>query len=293
MTDPAVHASPTAGANAPANAADPGFGARHRRGFIAAAAVGFLLALVGAMETTQLPFLPRLLYWEILMLSGAVVGLGVSDAVERWGRLRTRPALEMPLIAALIALPLSLVVVGTSAIFFGIRAPGLSALSIMFGLTFIISLAMTTLNYLLHAPTPDTAPPRAVPEGAPAAAIQAATAAAAPPAQTVPEDTRLAQRLPLALRGLGIIALEAEDHYLRVHVRGGQSSLILLRLSDAVAELPADLGAQTHRSWWVAKDAVRAVAKADGRATLTLEGGITAPVSRSHYKTLAGSGWLV
>jgi DNA-binding LytR/AlgR family response regulator len=73
----------------------------------------------------------------------------------------------------------------------------------------------------------------------------------------------------------------------------GQSALILMRLSDAIAELPADIGAQTHRSWWVAKDAVRSVAKADGRASLTLDHAIEAPVSRSFYKALGDKGWLV
>ncbi len=67
---------------------------------------------------------------------------------------------------------------------------------------------------------------------------------------------------------------------------------MLMRLSDAIAELPADQGAQTHRSWWVAKQAVRRVVKADGRATLTLDGGVEAPVSRSYYKALGDKGWL-
>jgi DNA-binding LytR/AlgR family response regulator len=35
------------------------------------------------------------------------------------------------------------------------------------------------------------------------------------------------------------------------------------------------------------------VAKADGRATLTLDGGVEAPVSRSFYKALNEAGWLV
>ena len=65
-----------------------------------------------------------------------------------------------------------------------------------------------------------------------------------------------------------------------------------MRLSDAIAELPAGAGAQTHRSWWVAKDAVRGVTKADGRATLTLAEPLEAPVSRSFYKALNDAGWL-
>ncbi|MBU3970468.1 MAG: LytTR family transcriptional regulator DNA-binding domain-containing protein, partial [Alphaproteobacteria bacterium] len=82
----------------------------------------------------------------------------------------------------------------------------------------------------------------------------------------------------------------SEDHYLRIHTDRG-SDLILMRLSDALVELEGLEGAQTHRSWWVAKDAVRGVSRGDGRATLTLEGGIAAPVSRRYAKALRETGW--
>jgi hypothetical protein len=281
MTGNAVHEAPSAGADAPMagtiSAKEASFGIRHRRGFITAAVVGLILAFVGALETSQIGMLPRVAYWQILMLSGATIGLGVSEMIERWGKFRSRQWIEMPLIAILIALPLSMMVVGTSNIFFSTPPPSLYGFSIMLGITFVISLAMTALNYLMHWPG-KVVPPVVV------------TPLAAPTGEAQPN--RFTERLPLPMRGLEIIALEAEDHYLRVHLEGGQSTLILMRLSDAIAELPADKGAQTHRSWWVAKDAVCGVAKADGRATLTLDGGVEAPVSRSFYKALSMKGWL-
>lgn len=273
MTDNAVHVSPTA---SPLSPKEPGFGARHKRGFVIAAIVGLLLTFVGALETGELPFLNRLAYWETLMLSGAMIGLGVSESVEKWGRLRSKPALEMPVIAVLIALPLTFMVVGTSNIFFGTQPPSLQALGIMFGITFFISLVMTALNYFIHWPG------KVIAETPPAAHIP----------QAEPTTARFTDRLPLPMRQSKVIALEAEDHYLRVHLEGGQSTLILMRLSDAIAELPKDTGAQTHRSWWVAKDAVRGVTKADGRATLTLNAALEAPVSRSFYRALNDAGWL-
>jgi DNA-binding LytR/AlgR family response regulator len=275
MTDNAVHGSRVAGAVSPK---EPGFGARHKRGFVTAAIVGLLLTFVGALETSELPFLPRLAYWEILMLSGAMIGLGVSDLIERWGRLRSRPWFEMPLIAVLIALPLSLMVVGTSSLFFGIRPPTIAAFAMMFGITFAISLAMTALNYLMHWPGQVVPPSQ--------------EASQQPSVESPDANSRFSDRLPLPLRHLEIAALEAEDHYLRVHLADGQSTLILMRLSDAVAELPTEKGAQTHRSWWVAKDAIRGTAKADGRATLRLDHNLEAPVSRSFYKALNDAGWL-
>ena len=252
------------------------FGARHKRGFMIAAIVGMLLTFVGALNTGNLPLLQRLAYWEILMLSGAMIGLGVSEAVEKWGRLRSMPTLEMPTIAVLIALPLTFMVVGTSNIFFGTKPPSLAALAIMFSITFFISLVMTALNYFIHWPGKVTAETPPAEYGAPTALT----------------GNRFVDRLPLHLRSVKIIALEAEDHYLRVHLEGGHSTLILMRLSDAISELPENAGAQTHRSWWIAKEAVRGVTKADGRATLALERQLEAPVSRSFYKALNDSGWF-
>lgn len=277
MTDNAVHVTPMTGA---VSSKEATFGARHRRGFVIAAVVGLLLTFVGALDTGDLPFLPRLAYWEILMLSGAMIGLGVTEAVEKWGWLRSNPPLEIPLVAVLIALPLTFMVVGTSNLFFQTRPPSLEALAIMFGITFAISLAMTTLNYLIHWPA----------RGAKAA--DAADNTEPDRNNAVSPPSRFADRLPLPMRAEKIIALEAEDHYLRVHFEDGRSTLILMRVSDAIAELPADAGAQTHRSWWVAKDAVRGVTKADGRATLTLNAPLEAPVSRSYYKALNEAGWL-
>lgn len=275
MTENAVHEPRMTGAVSPPEAS---FGARHKRGFVIAAVVGLLLTFVGALETGELPFLPRLAYWEILMLSGAMIGLGVSESVEKWGRLRSKPQLEMPFIAALIALPLTFMVVGTSSLFFATRAPSAQALGIMFGITFFISLVMTALNYFIHWP---------------GKVIAETPSAAVPTPQPEAIANRFADRLPLPLRSSKVVALQAEDHYLRVHFEDGQSTLILMRLSDAVAELPSGTGAQTHRSWWVAKDAVRGVTKSEGRATLTLSANLEAPVSRSFYKALNDAGWFL
>lgn len=65
-----------------------------------------------------------------------------------------------------------------------------------------------------------------------------------------------------------------------------------MRLSDAIGAVEALEGAQTHRSWWVAKDAVTDVKKGDGRAVLILEGGVEAPVSRTYYPKLRSAGWF-
>ena len=53
----------------------------------------------------------------------------------------------------------------------------------------------------------------------------------------------------IELRGAEIFAVEAEDHYLRLHTSRG-SDLILMRLSDAVAELEAKGLKRTAPGGW-------------------------------------------
>jgi DNA-binding LytR/AlgR family response regulator len=93
------------------------------------------------------------------------------------------------------------------------------------------------------------------------------------------------------VKGAVIYAVSAEDHYLRLHTSKG-SELILMRLSDAISELDGLEGAQTHRSWWVAREAVESVKRDGDRVTLQLTGGAEAPVSRPNVRALREAGWF-
>jgi DNA-binding LytR/AlgR family response regulator len=99
------------------------------------------------------------------------------------------------------------------------------------------------------------------------------------------------KRLPPRLMGGVLHAVEAEDHYLRLHTSKG-SDLILFRLADAIGELEGVDGAQTHRSWWVARAAVSDVRRSEGRVDLVLQSGALAPVSRRNVKVLKEMGWF-
>ena len=98
----------------------------------------------------------------------------------------------------------------------------------------------------------------------------------APPA-TFP--SALLGRLPPGI-GRDILALETEDHYLRVHTAGG-SALILMRMVDAVAALDPRLGAQVHRRWWVAEAAVVRIQAEGHRLSLRLNDDSLVPVGRT------------
>ena len=87
------------------------------------------------------------------------------------------------------------------------------------------------------------------------------------------------RRIPPAL-GRDLLALEMEDHYLRIHTMVG-SDLILLRLRDALAELGPSRGRQVHRSWWVAEDAVTSTERSGARTLLVLRNGLKVPVSKT------------
>lgn len=82
-----------------------------------------------------------------------------------------------------------------------------------------------------------------------------------------------------------------EDHYVRVHTPRG-SALVLMSLGQAMAGLKDLEGAQTHRSWWVARKAVEGWLEDGRNLRLKLTGGLEAPVSRARIARLRDEGWL-
>lgn len=87
-----------------------------------------------------------------------------------------------------------------------------------------------------------------------------------------------------------VIALQMEDHYVRVHRTQG-SILVLMPLTQAIARMRKP-GLRTHRSWWVARDAVVAVEGNARSMRLRLTGDLSAPVARSAVAQLRAAGWL-
>jgi hypothetical protein len=241
---------------------------RHLRGLSIAALAGVFLALVGAFGTGEAPLVTRFVYWISVMLVGATAGIVVAVLVERGGWFDDRPPLQGALIAVTLTLPLTVFIWLISAGAFHRSDIDIADLRFFIGPVFIVTSTMTALNYFTQKAPPET---------------HAAASGSAPP--------RFLERLPAKLRGAEIFAVEAEDHYLRLHTSKGQD-LILMRLSDAVAELDGVEGAQVHRSWWVARAAVADARRGDGRATLTLTDGAQVPVSRAYAKALRASGWI-
>ncbi len=275
----AIHASPIAGP------LGRNLRPRVQRGLAIGTAAALVLAFTGAFRTDQVPLLPRLAYWFSVVMAGSLLGLLITAAVQIWGRLARWRWLEMALAALLIAVPLTFIVVVASVLFFGQIAINLPTLIGFFTVVFPISLVMTVINIstapvLLPSPaqpTPEPPPPEPPLPNPP------------PPAITMPAP--LAERLPQRLRAGRLLALAAEDHYLRVHTDLGDD-LVLMRMADAVALLADVPGARVHRSWWVARAAVTGQRRDGDRLFLTLETGLSAPVSRAERPRLAAAGWL-
>ena len=86
-----------------------------------------------------------------------------------------------------------------------------------------------------------------------------------------------------------VLALQMEDHYVRVH-RSTGSELILMPLGRAIEAVETN-GLRTHRSWWVAAHAVVAVEGNARSMRLQLSNGLVAPVARSAVTHLKAAGW--
>lgn len=88
-----------------------------------------------------------------------------------------------------------------------------------------------------------------------------------------------------------ILALQAEEHYVRVITQSG-SELVHCRFKNAVAAMPEALGLRVNRSWWVAKDAVVGARRGERRWQLELVREQFVPVSDSYLKTVRSEGLL-
>jgi LytTr DNA-binding domain len=243
------------------------FGPSSKRVYGVCATVGILMAVTGAFYNQDAPLLVRIALWVPIMLIGGALGMLTSAyviSIERWARSQV---LSWGILTLMVGLPMTLVVWFASNLALGDKLD-LKQIFVFAPGSFIVSAVMATIFTLMHqAPIQTHAPALG---------------------QTNPP--RFLERLPLKLRGATLYAVSAEDHYLRIHTSRG-TDMILMRLSDAIAELDGIEGSQVHRSWWVARDAIEDVARGEGKATFTLKGGTEAPVSRTYAKALREAGW--
>ncbi len=233
---------------------------------IALVPFGLFLGAIQPFDSVG-PALPRYIYWQLAIVGGGVIGALIEPLVYR--AVGTRPRLFA--LAQLMAMTpaISVWVSLVPALFFGMTVSGGSALEIMPNVL-IINTSVVILAWLMRKATNRRDAISPIPEGL------------APPV--------IRARLPPRLARSRLVAVEAEDHYLRVRTEAG-SALVLMRLVDALEALSGLDGFRTHRSWWVARTAVQAMRWKGGRGDLTLSDGSSAPVSRTYAAVLKGTDW--
>ena len=256
-------------------------------------AIGVFLAIIGPFGSIAQPLGVRLVTWLIFAYLGYAIYSPMGYFVDR-----VHDALDLPVLPLWIAAAAIATVPMTIAIYFVQFMPGwppmppLDEALTSYFYVFVIGGGITLLFNFVG--------PRASAGRAKAAAIdnrvEAAVVEQSVPVQTmekppaVETGNPLLDQLPAEL-GSDVIALEMEDHYVRVHTTLG-SDLVLMRLRDALVHVAEIDGRQVHRSWWVARLAVEDVKREGRNVRLVLAGGVEAPVSRAQVSELKAAGWL-
>lgn len=229
--------------------------------------MGVVVAFLGPFQSAIWPLGLRMAYWLTLIVGGGAIGIAVDEAARRrlrgfWPRLLASSFGMTPLVTLLVAVVAHLMLGAP------LRVP--DPLDLAFQV-FLLSFAVMALRQLALV--------RAEPVETPRAGLP------------LDPTVTFRRRLSAKRREAALIAVEAEDHYLRVHTDAGDE-LITARFGDALAELAGARGFQTHRSWWVAAGAIEDVRWRRGAGEARLAGGLVAPISRRHAAPLKAAGWF-
>lgn len=248
--------------------------------------IGVFLAILGPFGSIVAPFAERLVTW----LGFAWLGYACyrpMQSIATWGeRALALPRWGMLVAAVLVGtVPMTIAVIAVNSLGSGAwRLPSLGGWLGTYFSVLVIGGAVTVLFNLVQG----QGAPAAAPAPVPAPSPEPAAPPPAPPA-AAPSNPLLDQ-LPAEL-GSEIVALEMEDHYVRVHTMLG-SALVLMRLRDAMALVGEIEGMQVHRSWWVARAAVEDVLREGRNVRLKLPRGIEAPVARANVAALKDARWI-
>ncbi|MGZ5182027.1 MAG: LytTR family DNA-binding domain-containing protein [Ramlibacter sp.] len=227
-----------------------------------AGGLGIFFAITGPFGTyRELGTAARYAYWVGLVLVGHFNMVLCMHALARFWP-GCAPGWRIGLVTLVSALPTTFAVAWAESLLRLGHAVPLAVMPRVYGCVALIQLLMLLVQVRLHAPlAPRIAPAPAEPG-------------------TAPQPAPFLARIPPHL-GQQLLALQAEDHYLRVITASG-SDLILMRMADALRELDAQPGLQVHRSWWVAHEAVSGVRRDGGKTMLVLSNGQQVPVSRTY-----------
>lgn len=228
---------------------------------------GLFLAAIAAYGGDDMAVQERYAYWQFAMLGGGIIAAVIEPWVARLFPGRPRAFALAQLIA--MTPPISLWVTIFPVFVFG-RSFAMEKLIWVTPSVLTINVAVVGLAWLTRSAFKQPLTRVGAPEG------------------VAPQSLRC--RLSPKLARARLVAIEAEDHYLRIRTEAG-SDLILMRFADALDALSDADGFRTHRSWWVARTAVETARWKGGRGELVLSDGAVAPVSRTYAAALKGTDW--
>ncbi|MEJ6394939.1 LytTR family DNA-binding domain-containing protein [Gymnodinialimonas sp. 2305UL16-5] len=222
---------------------------------------GFVIGLTGPFGTYDtLPLGARVMYWICVATTTFWLGYLVSFAIATAAEIRGFSAhLSLGLGALIASLPVTAWLAALHMALFA--TPFWTDAVVLLPYVMAICLGAAALSEVLD--TRDMAP-------------------------VVAEDTPRTpspwlDQLPAHL-GTDLILLEAQDHYVRAETALGDA-LIRTTLQEATRDL-GDHGLRLHRSWWVARSAVKTCRYRNGSPVVVLHNGSELPIGRTYRRSV-------
>lgn len=238
--------------------------------FAALAALGLFMAGVDAFHAGDGGPAMLVPYWLAGIIGGGVIAAVIEPWIAKAPPLSGRPRLFAVAQIVAMTFPITLYIWLLSAVMFSDRLDP-DVLTSLFPRVLLVDIAVVLIAWVLRG------------------ALHPRLVALAP---TAPREANpLSTRLPPKLARANLLAVEAEDHYLRVHTEAGEA-LVYMRFNDALIALEAGDGLRVHRSWWVARKAVDLVRWRAGRGELALSNGVKVPVSRTYAGAVRAAAWV-
>jgi hypothetical protein len=246
--------------------------------FLIPLGMAVFLTMIGAFGTDRFGLIKAFIYWSISLMGGSVIASSIQLALRKWPI--DNPYLELSVFFLGVAAIVLFYVWWLNSHFFE-QPLNLKSLQRLIIPVLVISGAMTIVNFLAAKDPMQT---HEILNHNPSSEVEIGTAT-----QTI--RPVFYEHLDSRYQEAEILAVQSEDHYLKVFTSQGDT-LILMRLRDAVLALNGIEGSQVHRSWWISKSAITKTLRTDGKAVFHLKNGICVPVSRSYLKALKDTGWI-
>ncbi|WP_339748610.1 LytTR family transcriptional regulator DNA-binding domain-containing protein [uncultured Maricaulis sp.] len=252
-------------------------------------AVGVFFSVTGVYGTEQAPAGLRYIYWGVVMVAGGIVVILAETLYARHAPAAVQGYwISLGVVTLLATLPQGVIVAMVEAALFGARndVTGVTRFPAAWINVGFIVLPMAALLRLLRlALAPDVVAVAADPGPVQSDPVEPVSLAdRSPPAG-------LGEKLPAGLRQAELLALQAEDHYVRIHTSAG-SDLVLIRFADAMKLVSDRAGYRLHRSWWVAAGSLCGASFSRGSGEAEIVGGLKAPISRTYAPQLRRAGLL-